>query len=117
MIYTVTFNPSLDYIVEVPSFQMGMTNRATSESIFPGGKGINVSMVLKNLGLENTALGFYAGFTGEELKRLVEEKGICADFIPVREGMTRINVKLRSEQESEINGQGPVITKEAIDAL
>ena len=117
MIYTVTFNPSLDYIVTVPQFVCGRVNRTTEEKIFPGGKGINVSMVLKNLGLENTALGFYAGFTGEELKRLVEEKGICADFIPVREGMTRINVKLRSEQESEINGQGPAIAAEDIDAL
>lgn len=117
MIYTVTFNPSLDYIVTVPQFVCGRVNRTTEEKIFPGGKGINVSMVLKNLGLENTALGFYAGFTGEELKRLVEEKGICADFIPVREGMTRINVKLRSEQESEINGQGPAIAAEDIEAL
>lgn len=117
MIYTVTFNPSLDYIVTVPQFVCGRVNRTTEEKIFPGGKGINVSMVLKNLGLENTALGFYAGFTGEELKRLVEEKGICANFIPVREGMTRINVKLRSEQESEINGQGPAIAAEDIDAL
>ncbi len=117
MIYTVTFNPSLDYIVTVPQFVCGRVNRTTEEKIFPGGKGINVSMVLKNLGLENTALGFYAGFTGEELKRLVEEKGICEDFIPVREGMTRINVKLRSEQESEINGQGPAIAAEDIDAL
>ena len=117
MIYTVTFNPSLDYIVTVPQFVCGRVNRTAEEKIFPGGKGINVSMVLKNLGLENTALGFYAGFTGEELKRLVEEKGICADFIPVREGMTRINVKLRSEQESEINGQGPAIAAEDIEAL
>ena len=76
MIYTVTFNPSLDYIVTVPHFTCGMVNRTSEEKIFPGGKGINVSMVLKNLGLENTALGFYAGFTGNELERLIREKGI-----------------------------------------
>ena len=103
MIYTLTFNPSLDYIVTVPKFTCGVVNRTTEEIIFPGGKGINVSMVLKNLGFENTALGFYAGFTGMELKRLVADKGIHAEFIPVDKGMTRINVKLRSEQESEIN--------------
>ena len=117
MIYTLTFNPSLDYIVTVPKFTCGMVNRTMEEIIFPGGKGINVSMVLKNLGFENTALGFYAGFTGMELKRLVADKGIHADFIPVEKGMTRINVKLRSEQESEINGQGPAIAASDIDKL
>lgn len=117
MIYTLTFNPSLDYIVTVPKFTCGMVNRTTEEIIFPGGKGINVSMVLKNLGFENTALGFYAGFTGMELKRLVADKGINAEFIPVDKGMTRINVKLRSEQESEINGQGPAIAASDIDKL
>ena len=117
MIYTVTFNPSLDYIVTVPHFTCGMVNRTSEEKIFPGGKGINVSMVLKNLGLENTALGFYAGFTGNELERLIREKGIRADFIPVKEGMTRINVKMRSDEESEINGQGPVIGDAAVEKL
>ena len=117
MIYTVTFNPSLDYIVTVPHFTSGMVNRTSEEKIFPGGKGINVSMVLKNLGLENTALGFYAGFTGNELERLIREKGIRADFIPVKEGMTRINVKMRSDEESEINGQGPAISKADIKTL
>ena len=86
MIYTLTFNPSLDYIVTVPKFTCGVVNRTTEEIIFPGGKGINVSMVLKNLGFENTALGFYAGFTGMELKRLVADKGIHAEFIPVDKG-------------------------------
>ena len=117
MIYTLTFNPSLDYIGTVPKFTCGVVNRTTEEIIFPGGKGINVSMVLKNLGFENTALGFYAGFTGMELKRLVADKGIHAEFIPVDKGMTRINVKLRSEQESEINGQGPAIAASDIDKL
>lgn len=109
MIYTLTFNPSLDYIVTVPEFTCGIVNRTTEEIIFPGGKGINVSMVLKNLGFENTALGFLAGFTGDKLKTLLEEKGVHAEFIEVETGMTRINVKLRSNQETEINGQGPAI--------
>lgn len=117
MIYTLTFNPSLDYIVTVPEFTCGVVNRTSKEVIFPGGKGINVSMVLGNLGFENTALGFLAGFTGDALKHLVEEKGICAKFIPVEHGMTRINVKLRSKQETEINGQGPAIENSDIKKL
>lgn len=117
MIYTLTFNPSLDYIVTVPEFTCGVVNRTSKEMIFPGGKGINVSMVLGNLGFENTALGFLAGFTGDALKRLVEEKGIHAEFIRVEQGMTRINVKLRSEQETEINGQGPAIGEADIRKL
>ena len=117
MIYTLTFNPSLDYILTVPNFTCGIVNRTTEEKIFPGGKGINVSMVLKNLGYESTALGYFAGFTGEKLKSLLEEKGIKTQFLPVQSGMTRINVKIRSEEESEINGQGPAIGKEDIDKL
>lgn len=117
MIYTVTFNPSLDYIVTVENFTCGAVNRTTDEKIFPGGKGINVSMVLKNLGFHNTALGFLAGFTGDKLKALVQAKGVCADFIEVEEGMTRINVKLRSRQETEINGQGPAIRESEIQKL
>lgn len=108
MIYTVTFNPSLDYIVAVENFACGTINRTVDEKIFPGGKGINVSMVLKNLGFENTALGFLAGFTGDRIEQLLEEKGVAADFIPVA-GMSRINVKLRSNEETEINGRGPAI--------
>ena len=114
MIYTVTFNPSLDYIVEVPSFQMGMTNRTTSESIFPGGKGINVSMVLQNLGVESTALGFTAGFVGDEICRLLQEKGCHTAFMTLPEGCSRINVKLKSADGTEINARGPVITEEAL---
>lgn len=110
MIYTVTFNPSLDYIVTVDSFRTGVVNRTSKEIIFPGGKGINVSMVLKNLGCESTALGFMAGFTGQEITRLLEEKGITADFIHIAEGNSRINVKLRAQKETEINGQGPNIS-------
>lgn len=117
MIYTLTFNPSLDYIVTVSDFTCGIVNRTTEEIIFPGGKGINVSMVLKNLGFESTALGYYAGFTGDKLKSFLEEKGVKADFLPVKEGMTRINVKIRSKQESEINAQGPAISKEDVQKL
>lgn len=117
MIYTLTFNPSLDYILTVTDFTCGIVNRTKEEIIFPGGKGINVSMVLKNLGFESTALGYYAGFTGDKLKSLLEDKGIKTDFIPVKEGMTRINVKIRSEQESEINAQGPAISEEDIKKL
>uniref|UniRef100_UPI0040565775 1-phosphofructokinase n=1 Tax=Acetatifactor sp. TaxID=1872090 RepID=UPI0040565775 len=117
MIYTITFNPSLDYVVTVNNFTCGIVNRTKDERIFPGGKGINVSMVLKNLGYESTALGFQAGFTGKELQRLLEEKGVVTDFIKVRKGISRINVKLRSDMESEINGQGPVISEEEIAKL
>lgn len=117
MIYTVTFNPSLDYIVTVDKFTCGIVNRTRNETIFPGGKGINVSIVLKNLGYKSTALGFRAGFTGAALEKMLDEKGIAADFIQVQEGMTRINVKLRSKEETEINGQGPLIKTEDIEKL
>lgn len=117
MIYTVTFNPSLDYIVSVEDFQLGMTNRTNSELLLPGGKGINVSTVLKNLGIENTALGFIAGFTGDEIRRKVEEIGVKADFIQIREGVSRINLKLKSIDGTEINGQGPDIGKEKVEEL
>lgn len=117
MIYTVTFNPSLDYIVSVEDFKTGITNRTGSELILPGGKGLNVSMVLGNLGLENTALGFAAGFTGAEIVRRVEEMGVKADFIPVSDGISRINLKLKSIEGTEINGCGPVIGRDALEQL
>ena len=117
MIYTVTFNPSLDYIVTVDHFKTGEINRTADELIFPGGKGINVSIVLKNLGIDNTALGFMAGFTGREIQRLLEEKGVTTDFIRVANGTSRINLKMRSDQETEINGRGPVIGEEDIALL
>lgn len=117
MIYTVTFNPSLDYIVDVNNFKLGRVNRTTKEIIYAGGKGINVSMVLKNLGFDSTALGFLAGFTGKEICRLMEEQGVNADFIEVKEGLSRINLKLRSNEESEINGQGPAIKEKDIQNL
>jgi 1-phosphofructokinase len=109
MIYTVTLNPSLDYIVSVDNFTPGRVNRTSKELMFPGGKGINVSIVLHNLGMASTALGFIAGFTGEEIKRQVVKLGIDEQFIAVPEGLSRINVKLRSNEESEINGMGPNI--------
>lgn len=117
MIYTVTFNPSLDYIVSVDDFTLGRVNRTTKELVYPGGKGVNVSLVLKNLGMENTALGFTAGFTGTEIERGLKEWGCLTDFIRIPEGMSRINMKLRSREESEINGQGPKISKEALEEL
>lgn len=117
MIYTVTFNPSLDYIVSVEEFRLGLTNRTSSELILPGGKGINVSTVLGNLGFVSTALGFVAGFTGEEICREVERAGIQSDFIQIEEGTSRINVKLRSIEGTEINGQGPDISEEKVQLL
>ncbi|MCI8483194.1 MAG: 1-phosphofructokinase [Lachnospiraceae bacterium] len=117
MIYTVTFNPSLDYIVSVEDFTLGRVNRTTKELVYPGGKGVNVSLVLKNLGMENTALGFVAGFTGTEIERALTEWGCFTDFIWISEGMSRINMKLRSREESEINGQGPKISEKALEEL
>lgn len=117
MIYTVTFNPSIDYIVTVNDFKLGLVNRTSEELMFPGGKGINVSMVLSNLGFENTAFGFLAGFTGKSVQGMLEDNGVNADFIQVKEGITRINVKIRAQEESEINGMGPAIKQEDIDAL
>ncbi len=117
MIYTVTFNPALDYVVRVKDFTPGAVNRTYSENIFYGGKGINVSAVLATLGFESTALGFIAGFTGDEIERGVKELGFQSDFIRVKEGMSRINVKLKSNEESEINGMGPEITAEDVNAL
>lgn len=117
MIYTVSFNPSLDYIMDVPAFKTGRVNRTVNENILPGGKGINVSIVLNNLGMENKALGFTAGFTGDVLKKLLEECGVNTDFIHLKHGMTRINVKLRAKEETEINGQGPLIKEHHISSL
>ena len=117
MIYTVTFNPSLDYIVSVDNFQLGMTNRTSSELMLPGGKGINVSTVLKNLGIRSTALGFLAGFTGEEIRRQIETLGVKTDFITLDEGLSRINLKLKSIDGTEINGNGPHIKTEHMEQL
>ncbi|MEZ3505286.1 MAG: 1-phosphofructokinase [Lachnospiraceae bacterium] len=117
MIYTVTFNPSLDYIVSVKDFQMGKTNRTCGEQMLPGGKGINVSTVLWNLGIENVALGFIAGFTGKEILRRMEEIGFRCDFIQVKNGFSRINIKMKDFDGTEINGQGPSIGQNAIEEL
>ena len=117
MIYTVTFNPSLDYIVNVKQLKLGTVNRTERELLFPGGKGINVSIVLNHLGVESTALGFIAGFTGEEIEKRVIQAGCKADFIPVETGWSRINLKIRSDEESEINGRGPEISGQALQRL
>lgn len=117
MVYTVTFNPSLDYIVSVDSFELGRTNRTAGEQMLPGGKGINVSTVLKNLGIPNIALGFSAGFTGEEIKRRIKEMGLVSDFINLQNGYSRINVKMKDFDGTEINGQGPDISREETEKL
>lgn len=117
MIYTVTFNPSLDYIVEVKDFQTGVTNRTEAEKLLPGGKGINISIVLKNLGIENTALGYVAGFTGLEIVKRVRELGVRAEFMELPQGVSRINLKLQSIEGTEINGAGPEISKEQVEQL
>ena len=117
MIYTVTFNPALDYVVFLDQLKLGDINRATRESIFYGGKGINVSTILNTLGMETTALGFVAGFTGKAIEEGLAAQGMHTDFIHLPEGNSRINVKVKHGDETEINGQGPVITQEAIDAL
>lgn len=117
MIYTVTFNPAVDYIVHTDGMKLGEVNRLSGEEIYFGGKGINVSFVLKELGFESRALGFVAGFTGDAIAKGVEEKGIAADFVRLDEGFSRINVKIKSGEETELNGQGPRIPKEAVDSL
>lgn len=117
MIYTITFNPALDYIVRVEDFKLGEVNRTSYEEVYAGGKGINVSIILKNLGVSSVALGFIAGFTGEEIERRVKKSGCITDFIKLDKGLSRINIKLKSEVESEINGQGPNITDEDLEEL
>lgn len=117
MIYTVTFNPSLDYIMNVENFKQGSVNRSESEEIYAGGKGINVSIVLKNLGIHNKSLGFIAGFTGKEIEEKLKEYGITTDFIKLKSGLSRINVKLKGKIESEINGGGPNIDEESLNIL
>ena len=117
MIFTVTLNPALDYVIEVDHFEPGKINRNKNENLFFGGKGINVSCILHELGIESTALGFIAGFTGRSLQDGLKAQGIHTDFTEVTEGMTRINVKLRSKEETEINGMGPKITEKDFDAL
>mgnify|MGYP002624428391 CR=1 FL=1 len=117
MIYTVTFNPALDYIVRLDKFTAGEINRVNYEQVLGGGKGINVSIVLANMGIKSTALGFLAGFTGAEIQRQLEGFGCAFDFVWLKEGFSRINVKAKADRETEINGQGPKITEEAQQEL
>lgn len=117
MIYTVTFNPAIDYSIGVEDLKPGMTNRSTFEQLLPGGKGLNVSTILNNLGIDNIALGFIAGFTGAEIKRSFEAMGGKSDFIELKEGVSRINVKIKSVSETEINAAGPVIDSQALSRL
>ena len=117
MIYTVTLNPSIDYVITLDALCKGAINRTKEEDIIYGGKGINVSMMLAHLGIPSTALGFFAGFTGEALKKGIEQQGIMTDFIPIEDGFTRINVKIHAQEESEINGQGPLITSAHLHRL
>ena len=117
MIYTVTFNPAIDYVMTVPDFRTDEVNRSEREQIFFGGKGINVSLVLRELGVPSKALGFVAGFTGAAIEDGIRGAGVDANFIHLAEGCSRINVKLKSGEETEINGQGPVIPESAVEQL
>ena len=117
MIYTITFNPALDYIMVVPSCRNGEVNRTESEKIMAGGKGINVSIVLNNMGVENTALGFISGFTGGAIENILADMNCKTDFIKLDNGFSRINVKIKSDTETEINGQGPDISDSAVKKL
>ncbi len=117
MIYTVTLNPSIDYVVKLDDLKKGDINRTLEEYVYPGGKGINVSLILKELGYESCALGFVSGFTGVYIQSILGEKNLKSDFINLENGFTRINVKVKSQEETEINGQGPHICKEKLDML
>lgn len=117
MIYTVTFNPAIDYVVRMDEIIPGAVNRTRGEEVFYGGKGINVSVVMRNMGVENTALGFIAGFTGDAIEKYLTKSGVKTDFIKLNTGISRINVKIKAGEETEVNGQGPEISDEAIGAL
>ena len=117
MIYTLTVNPAIDYTVKVDDFTLGRVNRTVSEEIYIGGKGINVSCVLNNLGVKSTALGFAAGFTGDAIVNSLQKLGVNTDFVMLQNGASRINVKLKAEQETEINGQGPYIPDDKLYEL
>lgn len=117
MIFTVTLNPSIDYVVETENFKIGCLNRSKNEYAVAGGKGINVSCVLKELGVETKALGFVAGFTGNEIIRILNQKGIKNNFVVLEKGMTRINVKINGKNETEINGKGPEISEREFNWL
>ena len=117
MIYTVTFNPAIDYLVYVPELKVGSIIRSEKEKVFCGGKGINVSLVLRELGIKSTAMGFIAGFTGSAIEQAIGGDEISTDFVHLNDGLTRINVKIRSGQETDINGQGPAISENDIKLL
>lgn len=117
MIYTVTFNPAVDYVIHTDPIKNGQVNRTCGEQIFFGGKGINVSLVLSELDVKSRALGFVAGFTGEAIENEIEKKGIETDFVHIKNGFSRINVKIKSDEETEINGQGPHITETDLELL
>ena len=117
MVYTVTFNPAIDYVVHTGEMKLGATNRSEKEEMYFGGKGINVSIVLRELGIGSKALGFTAGFTGEAIEKGLSEMGIDADFVRLKNGNSRINVKIKSTEETELNGQGPDIDEASINAL
>lgn len=117
MFYTVTFNPAIDYVMKLSHFEEGVTNRSNSEEVYFGGKGINVSLVLKELGIESTALGFVAGFTGEELEKNLKKNKILTDFVKLSRGLTRINIKLKGKSETEINAAGPKICENEVELL
>ena len=117
MVYTVTFNPAIDYVVHTDELKVGMTNRSRSEEMYVGGKGINVSMVLAELGIKSKALGFVAGFTGRAIEDGAKEKGVETDFVHLESGCSRINVKIKSGEETELNCQGPSISDKAIGEL
>lgn len=117
MIYTITLNPSIDYIVRLDKLTTGITNRTTSEEYYYGGKGINVSLVLAELDLDSTAYGFVAGFTGKAIENGIRNDHIITDFIKLKEGISRINIKIKAGEETEINGQGPHISEEELERL
>ena len=117
MIYTVTLNPSIDYVVETDKLKIGEVNRANKEELYPGGKGINVSLMLNELQAENTALGFLGGFIGEYIENTLASKGVNTEFIKLEEGFSRINLKIKNEVETEINGKGPHISEEKLQLL
>lgn len=116
MIYTITFNPAIDLVVKVPNCELGTLNRSIEENYVAGGKGINMSVILKRLGFDNTATGFLAGFSGNFIKEALQSEGIGTDFIQI-DGVTRINLKLKSTEETEINAKGPIVSKEDFGRL
>ncbi|HHZ06486.1 MAG TPA: 1-phosphofructokinase [Clostridiales bacterium] len=117
MIYTVTFNPAIDYVMFMKKLNIGQVNRTISEEVLYGGKGINVSIVLKNLGVDNVALGFLAGFTGDAIEQGVKTQGVKTDFVKLENGLSRINVKIKADAETDINGCGPNINEKALESL